>query len=173
MTRHPTESDCGACEVSPSRREFLREAALAAAGAFMALGAGPRDAVALPIARLVGSRAGGSGLVSYPIPTADGATIDTENEIIVARYQGLVYAFDLSCPHQHTALKWLAEDNRFQCPKHKSKYQPDGTFISGRATRNMDRHPVKLEGGKLVVDTELVIQSDKSLAAWQSASVKP
>ncbi len=171
MTRHPTDHDCGACEV-PSRREFLREAALAAAGAFIALGAGPRDAVALPIARVIGHRIGASGLVSYPIPAADGATIDTENEIIVARYQGAVYAFDLSCPHQHTALKWLAEDNRFQCPKHKSKYQPDGTFISGRATRNMDRHPVKLEGGKLVVDTELVIQSDKSLAAWQSAFVK-
>ena len=55
------------------------------------------------------------------------------------RFQGVVYAFNLSCPHQNTALKWQPDDQRFQCPKHKSRYQPDGTFISGRATRGMDR----------------------------------
>ena len=172
MTHESSGHGCAGCELEPGRRRFLKEAALAAAGALIALGAGPRDAVGLPITRLIGTGLGRRGLLTYPVPTADGAIIDDENEIIVARYQGAAFAFDLSCPHQHTALKWLAADNRFQCPKHRSKYQPDGTFISGRATRNLDRHPVKLEAGNLVVDTELIIQSDKNQAGWQGAQVK-
>jgi nitrite reductase/ring-hydroxylating ferredoxin subunit len=127
----------------------------------------------MPLTRLIGARSGTATSVTYPIPAADGATIDPKNEIIITRYQGSIYAFDLSCPHQHTALKWLPEDNRFQCPKHKSKYEPTGKFISGRATRNMDRHPIKLEAGKLVVDIDNLIQSDKDVAGWESAAVKP
>jgi len=162
---------CEACDGLRNRRQFLNEIAVAATGAFIALGASRREAAAMPLARLLGSRMGTT--VTYPIPAADGATIDPHNEIIIVRYQGSVYAFDLSCPHQHTALKWLPEDNRFQCPKHKSKYEPTGKFISGRATRNMDRHPVKLEAGKLVVDVDSLIQSDKDPAGWESASIKP
>ena len=66
----------------------------------------------------------------------------------------------------------VGPDHRFQCPKHKSKYQPDGTFISGRATRNIDRHPIKREGHKLVVDVETMIRSDKDPAAWGAAVVR-
>ena len=28
-----------------------------------------------------------------------------------------------------TALKWAPRDAQFQCPKHHSKYRPDGSFI--------------------------------------------
>jgi len=164
--------ECRACGVAGSRRQFLKEAALAATGVFIALGLGRREAVAMPLARAFGTRTPLGTSVTYPLPAGDGATIDTENEIIIARYQGAIYAFDLSCPHQRTMLRWLAEDNRFQCPKHKSKYEPNGKFISGRATRNMDRHPIKLEAGKLVVDTDTIIESDKNPAAWESAFVK-
>jgi nitrite reductase/ring-hydroxylating ferredoxin subunit len=172
MEEHPTGAECGACGTPTDRRRFLKEAALVATGAFIALGASRREAVAMPLARAIGSRSLTNKAATYPVPTTDGATIDTENEIILARYQGSIYAFDLSCPHQRTMLKWLAADNRFQCPKHKSKYEPNGKFISGRATRNMDRHPIKLEGGKLVVDTDNIIQSDKDAAGWESAVVK-
>ncbi|MEO8453335.1 MAG: Rieske (2Fe-2S) protein [Gemmatimonadota bacterium] len=164
--------ECGACGAASGRRQFLKEAALAATGVFIALGLDRREAIAMPLARVFGTRVPLGTAVSYPVPGADGATIDTENEIIIARYQGAVYAFDLSCPHQRTMLRWLAEDNRFQCPKHKSKYEPNGKFISGRATRNMDRHPIKLEAGKLVVDLDAIIESDKNAAAWESAFVK-
>ena len=89
----------------------------------------------------------------------------------MVRHQGRAYAFSLSCPHQRTMLKWRADDARFQCPKHKSKYQPDGTFISGRATRGMDRHAIRLQGRELIVDRAVVYRQDKNPAAWKAAFV--
>jgi Rieske Fe-S protein len=87
------------------------------------------------------------------------------------RFNHAVYAFNLSCPHQNTALRWLQSDSRFQCPKHKSKYQPDGSFISGRATRNMDRFAVRREGELVVVNVSALFQSDKQAAQWNEARV--
>ncbi len=163
---------CDGCDSFGGRREFLRQAAGWAAGVAMALGISPRSAVALPIGMVDGRRRAGSTGVSYPIPAVDGVLIDKKNETILARHQGSVYAFALSCPHQNTALRWLEDEGRFQCPKHKSRYQPDGTFISGRATRNMDRLPIRREGDTVVVDVEHVFESDKDPAAWSAAVTK-
>jgi len=77
----------------------------------------------------------------------------------------------LSCPHQRTALHWLQDVGRFQCPKHKSRYQPDGVFVSGRATRNMDRFAVRRDGATIVVDLEKVFKSDVDAAGWAGAVV--
>ena len=107
----------------------------------------------------------------YPVPAADGVTIDRKNQVIVVRYQQHLYAFNLACPHENTALKWLPKDFRFQCPKHESRYQPNGTFIDGRATRNMDRLGVRLDDTMLVVDVNKFYKSDKDPGAWAAASV--
>lgn len=160
-------SDCtGGCE-QPARRDFLRGAAVAL---IAALALEPKDLPAFPISRGAALQRLGD-TVSYPLPAADGATIDDENEVILVRWQNAVFAFALSCPHQNTALRWLANDGRFQCPKHKSKYKPDGTFISGRATRNMDRFGIKKDAGKVVVDLNQLYESDKQNTAWAAATV--
>jgi nitrite reductase/ring-hydroxylating ferredoxin subunit len=108
---------------------------------------------------------------TYPIPGEDGATIDRDREVIVARYRGRVYAFALSCPHQHTALRWQPGDQRFQCPKHHSRYTPDGSFISGRATRAMDRFAVRREGATLVVDLARLHRQDQDRTGWDAAFI--
>ena len=107
----------------------------------------------------------------YPVPAADGVTIDRKDQVIVVRYQQHLYAFNLACPHENTALKWLPKDWRFQCPKHESRYQPSGQFIDGRATRNMDRLGVRLEEMTLVVDLNKFYRSDKDAAGWAAATV--
>lgn len=151
--------DCGACAgCEPDRREFVKEVARVALLLLVPLTW--RTGVALA-----------NGALQYPLPAGDGATVDKNNELIVARVQGKAYAFALSCPHQRTMLRWLPEEGRFQCPKHKSKYRPDGTFISGRATRGMDRHPIRLEGNTLIVDPDVTYREDHDAAAWQSAFV--
>lgn len=135
-----------------------------------ALSASPREAHALPLS--LGSALGVAGDErTYPIPTADGAIIDRDSEVILVRWKGQVFAFALSCPHQHTALKWRGGDTRFQCPKHKSKYQPDGTFISGRATRNMDRFAIRKQGKSLVVNVARLYRNDKQAVDWASAKL--
>jgi Rieske Fe-S protein len=160
--------DCTECPLS-SRRSFIRDAATAL-GALVALGAAPRGVEALSLRFLSAVRVAGDER-TYPLPAADGATIDRDAEVIIVRYQGKVYAFSLSCPHQHTALRWEPDQNRFQCPKHHSKYQPDGVYMSGRATRSMDRFALRRDGGNVVVDTAKLFREDRDAASWQAASL--
>ena len=82
-----------------------------------------------------------------------------------------MYAFNLACPHENTALKWLPKDGRFQCPKHESRYQPGGQFIGGRATRHMDRLGVRVDSNMLVVDVSKFYRSDKDPSGWAAATV--
>ena len=105
------------------------------------------------------------------MPTADGVSIDKDKEVIIARNGHNLYAFMLSCPHQNTALRWLAGDKHFQCPKHKSLYGADGTYIEGRATRSMDRFAVRREGNTVVVNLDKVFEEDQDAAGWKAASV--
>ena len=105
------------------------------------------------------------------MPAADGVQVDKENEVILSRAGKHVFAFALACPHQNTAPRWEADDHRFQCPKRKSRYSPDGVFIEGRATRSMDRYPVRLEGNAIAVDIDTVIQEDLEKSVWQQAVV--
>lgn len=106
---------------------------------------------------------------AYPIPAADSTIIDKDHQVILVRFEQKMYAFNLSCPHQNTALHWLQDEARFQCPKHKSRYQPDGVFISGRATRNMDRFAVRRDGDNIVVDVDKFYKSDENPADWAAA----
>jgi len=171
MTETPDSKHhaCDACANGSSRRDFLREAAMALA-ALAALGSSAEGAN-LPLTRMRALMTSGS-TVHYPLPAQDGVQIDKDQEVILVRWQGAIYAFNLSCPHQRTALKWLDEDTRFQCPKHKSKYTPEGNFISGRATRGMDRFPVTLEGNIVSVDTSTMYKQDKDPDGWNVATAK-
>src|SRR5512142_1065644 len=99
-----------------------------------------------------------------PVPATEGVSIDRDAQVMLVRVQNEVIALSLACPHQQAAVKWLPSDHRFQCTKHDSQYQPDGTYTSGRATRNLDRFPVRKEGGSIVVDITRVYQSDKDAA---------
>lgn len=161
------ESDCAV----PGRREFLLRVTTAVAAALAGLAASPRDAAALPLGAM-GPLSVQGDEVSYPLPTADCATIDEAREVILVRWKGAVYAFPLSCPHQKTALRWRAADSRFQCPKHKSKYQPDGAFISGKATRNMDRFAVRKQGKNVLVNLTKTFRSDHDTTRWTSATIR-
>lgn len=164
--RHDCTDDCG---LETDRRAFLRDGLLAVAAlTAFAGGAAPLDAMARSLA--TGRRSGDT--LSYPLPAADGATIDAQNKVVLVRYQGLVAAFALKCPHRGTEVEWQPENDRFFCPKHKSTFKPEGTLIQGKAERNMDRHPVRLEEGAVIVDKATTIKSDADAAAWAAAAAK-
>jgi Rieske Fe-S protein len=161
--------DCGDCAIPGDRRKFLRDAALAVTGAFVALGA-PRSLAAAPLEFVSAERKGGK--LTYPIPAADGALIDRDNELVLARWQNAVYAFSINCPHQNTVLRWDEADSRFLCPRHHSQYRPDGSFIQGRATRGMARMAIQRAGNSVVVDSDRVYEEDTDTAEWNAALVK-
>jgi hypothetical protein len=157
MSDDQADSVCGtdtACESGVSRRTFLDTAGGCLLAGFAALGLESADALALPILATTGRPSGNE--LRYPIPSADSVN---------------VFVFNLSCPHQNAAVKWLPADNRFQCTKHNSKYTPDGVYMSGRATRNMDRFVVKRDGDLVVADLNHIIESDKDPAGWAAAAI--
>jgi Rieske Fe-S protein len=123
----------------------------------------------LPIAEVIGSGSGSEK--RYALPAADGVNIDRQAQVILVRFQNSVYAFALACPHEHAAVKWLPKDHRFQCSKHDSQYQPNGTYTAGRATRNLDRFAIRKEDASVVVDLQHWYESDKNPSGWASAVV--
>lgn len=163
------EEGCEGCAAT-SRRDFLRQAAGLAAGALAALGLSPEDARALPVHSGTPLHEAGNEL-TLAIPARDGATIYKEHSLILARYASAVYAFSLACPHQRAAIRWLDREGRFQCSKHKSRYRPDGVYISGRATRSMDRFALRRQGDNLVVNLSQLFREDQERAAWNGAVV--
>ena len=163
LEHHP--AGCTGCT---SRRDFVRDSLETVAAVLgLSIAAATRlDALETP------SRVDTRGAVRYPIPAADGVLIDRKHEVILARSGDEVYAFALACPHQNTALSALPRAAGFQCPRHKSRYRPDGTFISGRATRNMDRLLIAREADQIVVDPDVSLESDKDAARWSAAAVR-
>ena len=150
-----------------SRREFLQGGAC---GMFTLAALGLAAAsTTLPVTVIASSGQGDER--TYDLPAADGVTIDRKTQVILVRYSGHVYAMALACPHEQAAVKWVNKDGRFQCTKHDSQYKPDGTYVTGHATRNLDRFPIRLDGGKVVVNTSKVYQSDTPAASWAAAVV--
>jgi Rieske Fe-S protein len=159
------------CEPSDrSRREFFGHISAAALAALVGVELSASDASAVPLTNISGAQ-GAANERTYPVPSADTVSIDREAEVILVRFHQQALAFNLACPHENTALRWRQEDGRFQCPRHGSKYQPDGTFISGRATRNLDRFAIRRDGDKLIVDVNRLYRSDQQKAEWDAAAV--
>jgi nitrite reductase/ring-hydroxylating ferredoxin subunit len=158
--------DCGH---DAGRRDFLRDGLMAVAAlTAIAGGAVPLHAMA----REYGRGLAAFGTVTYPVPAADGATIDRANKVILVRYHGMVHAFSLECPHRGTMVQWEPQNARFYCPKHKSTFQPEGTRIQGKAPRSLDRYKVSVADGKVVVDTAVVIDAEKDATGWAAAGVR-
>jgi nitrite reductase/ring-hydroxylating ferredoxin subunit len=154
------QGDCG-------RRDFLRAggcfvAALAAIGL-------PVSLEGLPVVEVNGTGTGNEK--RYSLPTSDGVNIDHGTQVILVRFQNSVFAFALACPHEHAAVKWLSKDKRFQCSKHDSQYQPNGTYTTGHATRNLDRFAIRREDAAVFVDLHRWFESDKDPVGWASAVV--
>lgn len=165
---HSASAHCPSCS---TRREFLGQATAAAAMTLFGLGIAADRLAALPVA--LGEAATDSGDTrTYPIPESDGVTIDKKNQVILVRHNHAVYAFALSCPHENAALRWRQNDKRFQCPRHESKYAPDGTHLSGRATRNMDRFAIARQEESVIVDLSRYYRSDVNKDEWAAAVIR-
>lgn len=166
-------ASCTECPIAgvAARRAFLQAVARSAAGILVSLGAGAREARALPV-RFASALLVTADEHGYSVPASDGAVIDRDESVIIMRWQDVAYAFSLACPHQNTALRWEPDNARFQCPKHHSKYRPDGSFIEGRATRGMDRFAIRRDGDKLMVDLDKLYRQNEDAAEWKAAFVQ-
>ena len=150
------------------RRELLRVVVGCASGM---LGGAALGAEGLPLLGVTTPIATQGNERRYAIPSGDGVTIDQSSAVMLTRYQGQVFALAMACPHQSAAVRWLPAEQRFRCSKHDSKYQPTGTYTSGRATRNLDRFPIRRDGDQAIVDITKVFKSDQDLSGWTNAAI--
>jgi len=169
---HNDNSRCGECPVAAAgRRAFLREIALVVAGT-LAVGA-----VGTPALALAESVSETSALRrrrnqrTYALPRADTIAVDTDAEVIIARWENRIYAFSLRCPHRGTQLEWLGNERRIFCPKHKARFRPDGAHESGRQSRDLDRYELRREADVLVVDLDALHRADQEPDAWNAAVI--
>lgn len=166
-----TEDLFGLSRIAPcavARRELFRLVLGCAAGMFGGVTIG---AESLPVLGVTTALATQGNEHRYAIPTSDGVTIDESSALMLTRYQGQVFALAMACPHQRAAVRWLPAENRFRCSKHDSKYQPTGIYTSGRATRNLDRFPIRRNGDHVIVDVTKVFKSDEDPGGWANAAV--
>ena len=162
---------CEGCPVATGRRAFLRDAALAAAAALAAVGVvNPAAAFAEAVREIAPTTA---RLLerTYAIPAADGVSIDVANSVLLARWENRLYAFSLKCPHKGARLEWRASEARVFCPKHKARFLANGSHVSGRGSRDLDRFRMRRAASGVVVDLGQLLRQDREPEAWQSAAL--
>ena len=84
-------------------------------------------------------------LVSY-----DGEAGDVYDENLVT--EGIMALYQ-KCVHLGCRVPFCEQSQWFECPCHGSKYNRAGEYRDGPAPRGMDRFPVRVENGTVVVDT--------------------
>lgn len=97
----------------------------------------------------------GSGMLTLAAPDAfaDGtATFVREGHLYVTRIGDELFALSQKCPHLGCRVPFCDSNGRFACPCHGSSYNLAGEHLGGPAPRGMDRHPLAVHDGRVVVN---------------------
>jgi cytochrome b6-f complex iron-sulfur subunit len=81
-----------------------------------------------------------------------------DGRFYVTQYQGGLRALFQKCPHLGCQVPFCSRSQRFECPCHGSVYNIIGEYIQGPAPRGMDRFPIRISGGRVLVDTSSVVE---------------
>jgi cytochrome b6-f complex iron-sulfur subunit len=72
------------------------------------------------------------------------------------------------CVHLGCSVPHCGKSMLFECPCHGSKYRLHGEFFGGPAPRGLDRFPVEIVDGKVVVDTgALQVGPPRGVSTWE------
>jgi cytochrome b6-f complex iron-sulfur subunit len=97
-----------------------------------------------------------SYLNPYPEANLPAARKVYSENILAGMELGLVALFQ-KCPHLGCRVPWCKTSQWFECPCHGSKYNRVGEKKGGPAPRGMDRFPLDLVGGNVVINTGIVV----------------
>ena len=62
-----------------------------------------------------------------------------------------VLAVNSLCTHQGCQVAWKQDSGQFVCPCHQSTYQPDGSKVSGPATKDLATFEAKIDGDLVLI----------------------
>ena len=158
----------------PSRRDFLRYGLLASMGGVLAAFGGASIAFLWPSLRGgfgaqidVGSEeevrqtiADGGGRMEYPAGrsylVAYDESTDGEGQYAEVAAGGFMALYQ-KCVHLGCRVPWCESSAWFECPCHGSRYNRWGEYQFGPAPRGLDRFPVTIEEGRVIVDTSTIV----------------
>jgi cytochrome b6-f complex iron-sulfur subunit len=75
----------------------------------------------------------------------------------VTQYQGGLRALYQKCPHLGCRVPFCDSAQQFQCPCHGSIYNIIGDYLGGPTPRGLDRFPIRIQDGRVLVDTSNLI----------------
>ncbi len=143
---------------TPSRRDLLRTAATgtAALGCLAHLAAwggslAPVVRYEPPVERRLGP----------PSRFPEGVTFLREERLFVLREEDELRAISAVCTHLGCTVNRAEEG--FHCPCHGSVFDARGTNTAGPAKRPLPWHPLRLQGGDVVVDLGAEVGADARL----------
>ena len=76
----------------------------------------------------------------------------------ITQYRGGLRALYQKCPHLGCRVPFCEPAAQFQCPCHGSVYNIIGEYLQGPAPRGMDRFPITIQDGRVMVDTSSVAE---------------
>lgn len=93
--------------------------------------------------------------VTFGMKVKDGYMLtDRKYTVFVRRYEDRLVCFDPACTHLGCRINHDEAKGRFLCPCHGGVFDADGKVVSGPPPKPLDRHPVKIENGKVWVYKE-------------------
>ena len=96
-------------------------------------------------------------LTEYPSSALDKAQAAYPPPVLASMEAGIAVMYQ-KCPHLGCRVPSCETSQWFECPCHGSQYNQVGEKKGGPAPRGMDRFSTAVSGGKLSVNTGLVIQ---------------
>ena len=93
-------------------------------------------------------------IVQYPkADIAKAKKVTAYTPPVIAGMEAGYVALYQKCVHLGCRVPWCASSQWFECPCHGSKYNRVGEKQGGPAPRGLDRFPLEVSGGNIVVDT--------------------
>ena len=80
-------------------------------------------------------------------------TGDAPVYLAIGATEAKMQALYRKCVHLGCSVPHCEKSLLFECPCHGSKYRLSGEYYGGPAPRGLDRFPITIQGGKVVVDT--------------------
>lgn len=161
MAEQTQQPDNAAAETEMSRRSFLK-LAWGAVGA-VALVEGGLVTYRFLAPKVGAGEFGGVFNVGRvdDFPPGSVTPVNAGRFYLVRLDDGGFLALYRKCTHLGCAVPWDQAAGKFICPCHASEFEVDGDLLNPPAPRPLDRFPITIEDGEIMVDTGTTIQRDK------------